>query len=85
VQRGGRLSPASALIGMLVVSSGSALFGLPVLAAVALDQPWLLPASWAALGLAGAVVYRCALGPAARLLARRREAVLEAVAGDEEG
>jgi len=84
VQRGGRLSPLSALAGMAIVSAGAALFGAPVLLALHLDQPWLLPAAWGALGLAGATVYRAALPATARLLARRREALLEAVAGDED-
>ena len=39
---------------------------------------------WAALGLAGAAGYLVLLPRTARLLERHREALLEAVAGDEE-
>jgi ABC-2 type transport system permease protein len=83
IQRGGHLAPASALAGMAIVSAGSALFAAPVLAAISLEEPWLLPAGWAALGAAGAVAYRATLPRAARLLAARREPLLQAVCGDD--
>jgi ABC-2 type transport system permease protein len=83
IQRGGSLSPASALSGIVLLTGVSALFGLPALAAVRLESPGLLVAGWAALGVAGLVAYRVALPRAARLLERRREALLDAVAGDE--
>jgi len=84
VQRGGRLPPASVLAGMAIVSSGAALFGAPALVAAQLQAPWLLVACWAALGLAGFALQRACAGPLARLLHRRREAVVAAVAGDAE-
>jgi ABC-2 type transport system permease protein len=84
VQRGGRLPPASALAGMAIVSAGAALFGGPVLLAVRLEAPWAMAVAWVALGLVGVAVHRATLPPLARLLYRRREAVLAAVAGDEE-
>ena len=83
IQRGGHLSPVSAVAGMAIFSAGGALASLPVLAALRLDQPWLLPAGWALLGLVGLVVYRRALPRLARLLQGRREPLLEAVCGDD--
>jgi len=83
IQRGGHLSPASALAGMAIVSGGTALFSIPVLLGIRVDEPWLLPAGWAALGLAGVAVYRAALPRAARLLAARREPLLDAACGDD--
>ncbi|MFY3745268.1 hypothetical protein ACOQFB_15245 [Anaeromyxobacter sp. Red801] len=84
IQRGGRLSPLTALAGMALVSAVSAVFALPVLAALRLEWPWLVAASWAALGALGLWLYRLALPRTARLLSARREALLAAVAGDEE-
>ncbi|BDG06622.1 hypothetical protein [Anaeromyxobacter oryzae] len=84
LQRGSRLSPVSALAGMAIVSGGAGLFAVPVLVALRLESPPLLVALWAALGLAGALVYRAALPATARLLERRREPLLAAVAGDPE-
>ncbi|ABS26253.1 hypothetical protein [Anaeromyxobacter sp. Fw109-5] len=84
VQRGGALSPLSSLAGMLIVAGAAAAFGVPAFLAVRRGAPWLLVAGWAALGLAGAVAYRVALPFAARLLERRREALLAAVAGDQD-
>jgi ABC-2 type transport system permease protein len=84
VQRGGSLSPLSSLAGMVIVSGAAAAFAIPVVFAVRRDAPWLLVWGWAALGAAGAIVYRVALPFAARLVVRRREPLLAAVAGDEE-
>jgi ABC-2 type transport system permease protein len=84
VQRGAHLSPVSALAGVAIFAGGAALFAVPVLVAIRLDAPWLLPSGWAALGLLGLVVYRAALPRAARLLATRREPLLEAVCGDDQ-
>jgi ABC-2 type transport system permease protein len=84
IQRGGHLSPVTALAGMAIFAMGGALFGLPVLGAIRLEEPWLLVAGWGALGLAGALVYRLALPRAARLLGERREPFLEAVCGDDQ-
>lgn len=84
VQRGGHLSPVSALAGMAIVSGGAGLFAVPVLVALRLDEPWALVALWAVLGVAGAAVYRAVLPATARLLERRREPLLAAVAGDED-
>jgi len=83
IQRGGHLSPASALAGMAILSAGTALFSIPVLVAIRLDEPWLLAVGWTALGLAGIAVYRAALPRAARLLDVRREPLLDAACGDE--
>jgi ABC-2 type transport system permease protein len=82
LQRGGNLAPASSLAGLVIVSAGAALFAPPVLLALRLDQPWLLVGAWAALGVAGSAVRRAVLPATARLLVRRREALLAAVAGD---
>ncbi|HVO19004.1 MAG TPA: hypothetical protein VMU15_07100 [Anaeromyxobacter sp.] len=82
LQRGGNLAPASSLAGLAIVSAGAALFAPPVLLALRLDQPWLLVVAWAGLGLVGAAVRRAVLPASARLLSRRREALLAAVAGD---
>jgi ABC-2 type transport system permease protein len=84
VQRGGRLSPVSGLAGMAIVSGGAGLFAAPVLVALRMDEPWVLVGAWAALGLAGLVVYRALHPRLARLLAARREELLAAVAGDED-
>jgi ABC-2 type transport system permease protein len=84
IQRGGHLSPVSALAGMAIFSAGGALAALPVLAALRLDEPWLLPAGWALLGLLGMAVYRSALPRLARLLRDRREPLLAAVCGDDQ-
>ncbi|ABC81540.1 hypothetical protein [Anaeromyxobacter dehalogenans] len=84
IQRGGRLSPLTALAGMALVSAVSAVFAVPVVAALRLEAPWLVAASWAALGALGLWLYRRALPRTARLLSARREALLAAVAGDEE-
>jgi ABC-2 type transport system permease protein len=73
----------SALAGVVIVIAGSAAFGAPVLLAIRADEPWILPASFAALGAAGLVLYRIALPRAARLLAARREPLLEVVCGDD--
>lgn len=83
IQRGGHLSPLSALAGMAVFSAGAALFALPVLVAIKLDEAWLLPAGWSALGLLGVVGYRAALPRVARLLVIRKEPLLDAVCGDD--
>ena len=84
IQRGGHLAPVSAFAGMAIFSAGGALFSAPVIVAIKLDQPWLLPAGWAALGLLGLAAYRAALPRQARLFHDRREAILEAICGDED-
>ncbi|MGC3998971.1 MAG: hypothetical protein QM767_16610 [Anaeromyxobacter sp.] len=83
VQRGGWIPPLSALLGMAILVVGGGIFSVPVLVGLWLDSPWAMVGGWAALGLAGAAVYRAALPRTGRLLARRREAVLDAVAGDD--
>lgn len=83
VQRGGRVSPVAGLAGMAIVSAGSSVFAVPALFAVRLDAPWLLAAAWLALGAVGAALYRALLPRTARLLAGRRDALVDAVAGDE--
>jgi len=82
LQRGGSLSPAAVLAGMGIVSVGTGLFVPPVLLAIHLERPWVLVAGWAAIGLVGAALRRASFPAAARLLQRRREALLEGVAGD---
>ncbi|HET6410713.1 MAG TPA: hypothetical protein VFG53_01555 [Anaeromyxobacter sp.] len=82
LQRGGSLTAVSALAGMAVVSTGALLFAAPVFLALHLDEPWVLAGAWAGLGLLGAAVGRAALPATARLLERRREALLDAVAGE---
>jgi ABC-2 type transport system permease protein len=84
VQRGGHLSPVSALAGMVIVSAGTGIFAVPVLLAIRLDQPWLLPGGWGALGLAGLAVYAIALPRQGRLLGERREPLLAAICGDDQ-
>lgn len=84
VQRSGRVSPVAGLAGMAIVSAGASVFAVPVLFAIRRDAPWLLAAAWLALGVAGAALYRALLPRTARLLAGRREALLEAVTGDED-
>lgn len=83
IQRGGHLSPVSALAGMAVFAGGAGLFAVPVLVAIRLEQAWLLPAGFAALGLAGLALYRAILRRTARLLAERREPLLAAICGDD--
>jgi len=58
-------------------------FALPVLVAVRLEQPWIMAAGWAVLGLAALAVYRATLPATARFLARRQEELLAAVCGDD--
>ena len=83
VQRGGHLSPVTMLAGMAVFAGGAGLFTLPVLVAIRLDQAWVLPGGFAALGVAALVLYRAVLPRAARLLAARKEPLLEAICGDD--
>jgi ABC-2 type transport system permease protein len=83
IQRGGHLSPVSALAGMGIFSAGAALFSIPVLLGIRLDEGWVLPAGWATLGLLGVALYRALLPRAGRLLAERREPLLAAVCGDD--
>jgi ABC-2 type transport system permease protein len=83
LQRSGNLPAVSGLAGMAIISGVSAVFGLPVLLALRLDEGWILPAAWAVLGGAGALAYRASLPSVAALLARRREPLLAAVTGDD--
>ena len=82
LQRGGSLTAASALAGMAVVSGGALLFAAPVLVSLRLEEPWVLAGAWTGLGLLGGVVRRAILPATVRLLERRREALLDAVAGE---
>jgi hypothetical protein len=68
---------------MAIFAAGGALASAPVLLATRLEEPWLLPAGWALLGLAGLAVYRASLPRLARLLRERREPLLDAVCGDD--
>lgn len=83
VQRGGHLSPVSALAGMAIFSAVGLLFAVPVLVAIRLDEPWVLPSGWAVLGLLGLAIYRGVLPRLARLMRDRREPLLDAIAGDD--
>jgi ABC-2 type transport system permease protein len=83
LQRAGQLPALSGLAGMVITSSVAGLFALPVLAALWLDQGWVLPAAWAVLGLVGLAAWRGLLGRAAGLAHRRREPLLAAVTGDD--
>ena len=83
LQGGGSLSPLSTLAGVTILSGVAGIFSLPALVAIRLESPALLLAGWTALGLAGAAVYAWALPRAGALLVARREALLDAVAGDE--
>jgi ABC-2 type transport system permease protein len=83
LHRGGALSALSGFVGMAILSGAAAIFSLPVLVAVHLDEPWALAAGWGALGLAGLALYRWSLPREGALLAARREALLAAVCGDE--
>lgn len=83
LQRGAAVAPLSALLGMAIVSGCTLLFLPPVLLELKLEQPWVLFWGWGATGLVGAGVRRAALPATARLLARRREALIAAVTGDD--
>ncbi len=83
VQRNASLSWLSGLAGMGIVSGASGLFSLPVLLALRLENPWLLPAAWAFLGAVGLWAYQRTLPAMGRLLASRRDAFLPAVCGDD--
>jgi ABC-2 type transport system permease protein len=83
VQRNASLSWLSGFAGMGIISGMSGLFALPVLAALRLDNPWLVPATWALLGAVGLWAYRRTLPAVGRLLAGRRDAFLPAVCGDD--
>ena len=83
VQRGGHLSPVSVLAGMGVFAAGAGLFAIPVFVAIRLDRAWVLPGGFVVLGLAGALLYRAVLPRAARLLAARKEPLLDAICGDD--
>ncbi len=84
LERGSRLPMLSGLLGMLATSVATGLFALPVLAAVKLENGWLLPPAWALLGLLGFVAYRATLPVAGRIAGRRRDAILDAVCGEDE-
>jgi ABC-2 type transport system permease protein len=83
LQRSGSLPALSALAGMVTFSGITALFALPVLLALKLDQGWLLAPAWVLLGAAGGLLWWRTLPAAARLLMSRREQLLAAVTGDE--
>lgn len=83
LRRNASLSWLSGLAGMGIVSGTSGLFALPVLLALRLESPWLVPAAWALLGAMGFWAYRRTLPAVSRLLAYRRDAFLPAVCGDD--
>jgi ABC-2 type transport system permease protein len=83
LHRGGALSAVSGFAGMGILSASAGLFALPVLLALRLDEPWALVGGWVVLGAAGTAVYAWSMPRAGAILARRREAVLAAVCGDE--
>jgi ABC-2 type transport system permease protein len=83
VQRHASVPALSGLAGVAIVSVTTGAFALPVLLALRLEAPWLLPAGWAAMGLAGAWAYQRALRAEGRLLEARRDALLPVVCGDD--
>ncbi len=83
VQRGGSLPNLSGLAGMAILSGACSVFAVPVLVALRLESPWLVPASWTFFGFAGLFAYWRTLPAAAELLDRRREQVLAVVCGDD--
>ena len=82
VQRAGALSPVAAMAAMAITSGALALYAAPVLIAVWMDALWVVPFAWAALAVAGAVVWWVTLPATAALLASRREEILGAICGD---
>ena len=83
LQRTGSVSPVAALAAMAITSGAVALFAAPVLVALWADAPWLVPLGWTVLGVGAIVAWRASLPLTGALLARRREAVLAAVCGDD--
>ena len=83
VARSGALSWLSGLAGIAILSAAVGLFALPVLLALRLEAPWLLPGAWIAIGVASGLVYQRTLPRVGALLERRREELLSAVCGDE--
>ncbi len=83
VQRNASFSWLSGLAGMGILSGMGGLFALPVLLALRLESPWLVPAAWASLGAVGLWIYRRTLPAVGRLLAARRDAFLPVVCGDD--
>jgi ABC-2 type transport system permease protein len=83
LQRGASVAPFSALLGLAIVSGVTLLFLPPVLLERRVEQPWVLFWGWSAVGLVGVAVRRAVLPWTARLLERRREELLAAVAGDD--
>jgi ABC-2 type transport system permease protein len=83
VRRNGSLSWLSGLAGMAILSLACGAFSLPVLLALWLESPWLVPAAWAALGVAGLWGYLRTLPIAGRLMESRRDALLPVVCGDD--
>jgi ABC-2 type transport system permease protein len=82
LKRGVNISSLSALAGMGILSVAGSLFGIPVLIALRLGEPWLLSVGWAVVGAGAFAVYWKTLPAAGRLLVRRREEVLSVVCGD---
>jgi ABC-2 type transport system permease protein len=83
IQRSSALSTFSGLIGMCIVSATMGAFALAALLALRAESPALLVASWALLGIGGAMLLRAVLPREARLLADRRDEFLPAVCGDD--
>jgi ABC-2 type transport system permease protein len=84
LERGSRLPMLSGLVGMFATSAMAGIFALPVLVAVKLEDGWLLPPAWAALGLVGMAIHRVTLPTAGGIARRRCEGILDAVCGEEE-
>jgi ABC-2 type transport system permease protein len=82
LKRGVNVSSLSALAGMGILSVAASLFGIPVLIALRLGEPWLLSVGWAVVGAVAFAVYWRTLPAAGRLLVRRREELLAVVSGD---
>jgi ABC-2 type transport system permease protein len=83
VQRGANISALSGLLGLIILTVTSGLFGVPVLVALGLDSLWLVPTSWVFIGLVSFGIYWKTLPAVGRLFERRREDILGTVCGDE--
>jgi hypothetical protein len=83
VHRGANISALSGLLGLIILTLTSGLFGLPVVVALGIDSLWLVPACWACLGLLSFGIYWMTLPAVGRLWERRKEEILTIVCGDE--
>jgi ABC-2 type transport system permease protein len=85
VQQRAALPHLSALAGMVLFSGVALLFAWPIFLALWLDAPWIAVGAWAALGAAAWTIWWTTMPAAGRLLVRRRDELVAAVGGDDEG